>query len=50
MRKTEQNKKVVSNGESSRESGHPDLDWNRDVMTPFADLLIKSDSGADDEK
>ena len=28
----------------------PDLDWNRDVMTPFADLLLKSDSGADDEK
>ena len=21
-----------SNGESSRESGHPDLDWNRDVI------------------
>ena len=28
----------------------PDLDWNRDVMTPFADLLLKSDSGSDDEK
>ena len=30
------------------ESGHPDLDWNRDVMTPFADLDLKSDSGSDE--
>ena len=38
----------MSKGES--ESGHPDLDWNIDVMTPFADLLLRSDSGEDDEK
>ena len=31
-------------------NGHPDLDWNRDVMSPFADLHLKSDSRSDDEK